>query len=229
MVTRILVIEDNLETRTLYKDWLAQAGFEPLLAATGAEGVRFLYNYRPVLILLDLMLPGMDGWETCRRIREACDIPIIIVSGKNDKSDIVRGFELGADDYITKPLDHRELVARIRAVLQRNKNKQTDEPSIFSCNGLRVDLRTHIVSVEGRKVKLSPTEFRLLSYLARNQEKVIGHKELLLRVWGPAYINEREYIKLHILYLRRKIEEDPGNPKYILTERGIGYRLTAEP
>ena len=229
MATRRLVIDDDPEVRNLFKERLAQAGFDPLLASTGSEGMRLLYTYRPSMVLLDIVLPGMDGWETCRRIREACDVPVIIISGKSTKSDIIRGFELGADDFVVKPFDYKELLARVRAVLERSKNKQGEEPSVFVCNALRIDVRTHSVTVNQRRVNLSPIQFRLLSYLARNLNKVVTHKELLLRVWGPAYINEREYIKLNILYLRKKIEIDPKNPAYIITERGVGYRLAAEP
>ncbi len=228
MSNRVLVIDDDLEIRNLLKERLSQSGFEPLLAATGSEGMRLLYSYRPSMILLDILMPGMDGWETCRRIREACDVPVIIVSGKNNKNDIVRGFELGIDDFVTKPFECRELIARLRAVLERSKGGHAEEPSVFSCKGLRVDIRSHAVTVDDRKVKLSPTQFSLLHYLARNLNKVVSHKELLLRVWGPAYVNEREYIKLHILYLRKKIESDPKNPKFIVTERGVGYRISAE-
>jgi two-component system KDP operon response regulator KdpE len=174
------------------------------------------------------MLPGLDGWEACRRIREASDIPIIIVSGRNSNNDILRGFELGADDYVSKPFDHKELLSRVRAVLRRSKTSAADEPSVLTCNDVQVDLKTHQVVANGRTVTLSPTEFRLLVYLMRNQNKVVGHRELLFHVWGPAYVNEREYIKLYVRYLRKKLEEDPENPKYILTQRGLGYRLAID-
>jgi len=228
MPDKILVIEDNTESRALLEDLLSAAGYEPLSASNALEGLRLLYNSHPALVLLDIMLPGIDGWEACRRIREASDVPIIIVSGRNSNTDILRGFELGADDYVSKPFDHKELLSRVRAVLRRSKNNGGDEPAVLTCKEVHVDLRTHQVSVNSRRVTLSPTEFRLLVYLMRNQNKVIGHRELLFHVWGPAYVNEREYIKLYIRYLRKKLEEDPENPKYILTQRGLGYRLAME-
>jgi len=226
---QILVIEDDTESRTLLEDVLSAAGYEPLSASNTLEGLRHLYNSRPALVLLDIMLPGLDGWEACRRIREASEIPIIIVSARSSSTDILRGFELGADDYVRKPFEHKELLSRLRAVLRRSKNGDGKEPSVFRCDGLEADLRTHHVSVKGRRVMLSPTEFRLLIYLMRKQNTVVSHRELLFHVWGPAYVNEREYIKLYVRYLRKKLEEDPENPKYIVTQRGLGYRLAPEP
>ena len=229
MPDQILVIEDDPESRALLEDLLSAAGYEPLSASNTLEGLRRLYNSRPALVLLDIMLPGLDGWEACHRIREASDIPIIIVSARSSNTDILRGFELGADDYVRKPFEHKELLSRLRAVLRRSKNGNGKEPSVFRCDGLEADLRTHNVSVKGRRVMLSPTEFRLLIYLMRKQNTVLSHRELLFHVWGPAYVNEREYIKLYVRYLRKKLEEDPENPKYIVTQRGLGYRLAQEP
>ncbi len=229
MPDQILVIEDDPESRALLEDLLSAAGYEPLSASNTLEGLRVVHNSRPALVLLDIMLHGLDGWEACRRIRQASEVPFIIVSGRSSNTDILRGFELGADDYVTKPFDHRELLSRVRTVLRRSENGQGKEPSVFRCNGLEVDLRTHRVSVNGRRVTLSPTEFRLLIYLIRRQNRVISHKELLFHVWGPAYVNETEYVKLYMCYLRKKLEEDPNNPKYLVNQRGVGYRLAPGP
>ena len=229
MADRILVVEDDTESRTLLEDLLSTAGYEPLSASNALDALRLLYNSRPDLVLLDVMLPGSDGWEACRRIREASETPIVIVSARCSNVDILRGFELGADDYVAKPFDNRELLSRVRAILRRSNNGQGKEPSVLRCDGLEADLRTHHVSVKGRSVTLSPTEFRLLIYLMRKQNTVVTHRELLFHVWGPAYANEREYIKLYVRYLRRKIEDDPENPKYIVTQRGLGYRLSQGP
>jgi DNA-binding response OmpR family regulator len=229
MPDRILVIEDDKETRALLEDLLSTAGYETLSADSAQEGMRLLYNSHPALVLLDTTLPHLDRWETCRRIREASEIPIIIVSARCTNIDILRGFELGADDFVCKPYDPKELLSRVKAVLRRSKNGQGEETSVFRCDGLEADLRTHRVSVNGRRVMLSPTEFRLLIYLMRKQNTVVSHRELLFNVWGPAYVNAREYIKLYVSYLRKKLEEDPGNPKYIVNERGLGYRLAQEP
>jgi len=229
MPDRILVIEDDAESRALLEDLLSAAGYEPLSASNTLEGLRLVYNSRPALVLLDIMLPGLDGWEACRRIRQESDVPLIIVSGRSSNTDILRGFELGADDYVAKPFDHRELLSRVRTVLRRSENGQGKEPSVFRCNGLEVDLRSHRVLVNGRRVALSPTEFRLLTYLIRKQNTVISQKELLFHVWGPAYVNETEYVKLYMCYLRKKLEEDPNNPKYLVNQRGVGYRLAPGP
>jgi len=226
---QILVIEDDPESRALLEDSLSAAGYVPLSTSNALDGLRLLYNSRPALVLLDIVLPGLDGWEACRRIREASEIPIIIVSGRSSHTDILRGFELGADDYVSKPFDKKELLSRVRAVLRRSKNGEGKELSVFRCDGLEADLRTHHVSVKGRKVTLSPTEFRLLIYLMRKQNTVVTHRELLFHVWGPSYVNERDYIKLYVRYLRKKLEKDPENPKYIVTQRGLGYRLTPGP
>ena len=229
MPDQILVIEDDPESRALLEDLLSAAGYEPLSASNTLEGLRRLYNSRPALVLLDIMLPGLDGWEACHRIREASDIPIIIVSARSSNTDILRGFELGADDYVIRPFEHKELLSRVRAVLRRSKNGDGKEPSALKCDGLEADLRTHRVSVKGRMVALSPTEFRLLTYLMRKQNSVVSHRELLFNVWGPAYVNEKEYIKLYVSYLRKKLEEDPEKPKYIVNQRGVGYRLAQGP
>jgi len=229
MPDKILVIEDNTESRALLEDLLSAAGYEPLSASNALEGLRLLYNSHPALVLLDIMLPGIDGWEACRRIREASEVPIIIVSGRSSNIDILRGFELGADDYVIRPFEHKELLSRVRAVLRRSKNGDGKEPSALKCDGLEADLRTHRVSVKGRMVALSPTEFRLLIYLMRKQNSVVSHRELLFNVWGPAYVNEKEYIKLYVSYLRKKLEEDPEKPKYIVNQRGVGYRLAQGP
>ena len=229
MPDKILVIEDNTESRALLENLLSAAGYEPLSASNALEGLRLLYNSHPALVLLDIMLPGIDGWEACRRIREASEVPIIIVSGRSSNIDILRGFELGADDYVIRPFEHKELLSRVRAVLRRSKNGDGKEPSALKCDGLEADLRTHRVSVKGRMVALSPTEFRLLTYLMRKQNSVVSHRELLFNVWGPAYVNEKEYIKLYVSYLRKKLEEDPEKPKYIVNQRGVGYRLAQGP
>ena len=229
MPDQILVVEDDPESGALLEDLLSAAGYEPLSASNTLEGLRLVYNSRPVLVLLDVMLPGLDGWEACCRIRQASEVPFIIVSGRSSNTDILRGFELGADDYVAKPFDHRELLSRVRTVLRRSENGQGKEPSVFRCNGLEVDLRSHRVLVNGRRVTLSPTEFRLLIYLMRKQNRVISHKELLFHVWGPAYVNESDYIKLYMCYLRKKLEEDPNNPEYLVSQRGVGYRLAPGP
>jgi len=224
----VLVIEDEPEMQSLIRTWLGRAGYEVLLAADGLQGLRHLYSSRPGLVLLDVMLPRLDGWEICRRIREACETPVIMVTAKNTRPDVIKGFDLGADDYITKPFDFPELLARIRSVLRRTGGTQKEETPVFKWSGLEVDFRTHRVSLEGKPVSLSPTEFRLLACLVRNLNRVVSHEQLLLSAWGPAYVNEKEYIKLYVRYLRKKLERDPEAPRFILTERGMGYRFAVD-
>ncbi|RMF38430.1 MAG: DNA-binding response regulator [Chloroflexi bacterium] len=173
------------------------------------------------------MMPDMDGWTVCERLRELSDVPIIFVTAIGKEADIVRGLEMGADDYLVKPFSPRELLARIEAVLRRARQGGGTgiEARVYKNGPLTVDLESREVRVNGKPVDLTPIEFKLLSALIRNEGKVLTHRFLLSQVWGPAYEEERQYLKLYIWYLRQKIEEDPSHPKLIITERGVGYRL----
>lgn len=223
---KILIIDDENDFLNQAHDRLQNAGYEIILAENGIAGLRKMFVNRPDLVLLDLSLPEMDGWEVCRRIRDMSDVPVIMLSFNLRKPDILKGFSLGADDFISKPPDFPELIARIGAVLRRSSSIKRDEkPSIFQHPDLQVDWRSHQVEIRGKPVKLSPTEFKLLTCLIENRGWLVSHEELLRKVWGPDYISDRSFVKLYIRYLRQKIERDPSRPQLILTERGVGYRF----
>ena len=227
MKEKILVVDDDAELLSLTETWLRNTGYEPLVAKDGIEGLQLVYSGRPDLVLLDVRMPRMDGWEVCRRIREMCDIPVIMISVNGQKADLLRGFSLGVDDYITKPFHFPELVARVQSVLRRYiASHHRDDNVTFHNEEMDLDWRSRQVWVRGQKIAVSPTEFRLLSCLIENRGWVVTHEELLRKVWGPNYFGDKAYVKLYIRYLRQKVEKDPGNPKWIMTERGVGYRFS---
>jgi two-component system KDP operon response regulator KdpE len=208
---------------------LERRNYRVVVAANGREGLQKAYQARPDLIILDIMMPEMDGWEVCQRLRELSNVPIIMLTARNIKGDIVKGLESGADDYLTKPFSAAELEARIQAVLRRSNSGdgKTKARSSFYSNGyLTIDFDRRTVKVQGEIIELTPTEFKLLSCLVRNEGRVLPHRYLLTEVWGPEYADEVDYVKLYIRYLRLKIEEDPSEPVYIQTEWGIGYRFS---
>jgi two-component system KDP operon response regulator KdpE len=208
---------------------LERKDYRVVAASSGRDGLQKAYQYRPDLVILDIMMPGMDGWEVCRRLRELSNVPIIMLTARSLKGDVVKGLEAGADDYLTKPFSAMELDARIQAVLRRSSgnNGQGNSRSSFYSNGhLDIDFDRRIVKVRDERIDLTPTEFKLLSCLVRNEGRVLPHRYLLTEVWGPEYADEVDYVKLYIRYLRLKIEDDPSDPAYILTEWGIGYRFS---
>ena len=226
MSARILVIEDDTAIAALTQLQLETRGYQVQLAYDGAEGLRQAYAWQPDLVILDIMMPDVDGWTVCERLRELSDVPIIFVTAIGKETDIVRGLEMGADDYIKKPFSPRELVARIEAVLRRDTRGGTSiETRTYENGPLSVNLENRQVKLNGEHVELTPIEFKLLSTFIRNEDKVLMHRFLLSQVWGPAYEEERQYLKLYVWYLRQKIEEDPSKPRLILTERGVGYRF----
>lgn len=226
MATTILVIEDDQAIASLTQLQLENRGYEVRVAYDGAEGLRQAYAVQPDLVVLDIMMPDMDGWTVCERLRELSDVPIIFVTAVGKEADIVRGLEMGADDYLVKPFSPRELVARIEAVLRRGEREGISfESRIYQNGPLSVNLENRQVKLNDNLVDLTPIEFKLLSTFIRNEDKVLTHRFLLSQVWGPAYEEERQYLKLYVWYLRQKIEEDPSNPLLIQTERGVGYRL----
>lgn len=226
---KILLIEDDIEFSNLTGMWLKNAGYDVFTAQDGVEGMRRVYSNRPNLVLLDANIPKMDGWEVCRRIRDMSDIPVMLVTVNGKKGDKLKGFDLGADDYVTKPVDFRELVARVQAVLRRaNPSSIETEPSNFHNGEIEIEWRSRQVYVRGECVKLSPTEFKILSCLIKNQGWIVTHEQLLEKAWGPNYIGDKSFVKLYIRYLRQKIEENPHTPRLILTERGVGYYFAQE-
>jgi len=226
MAERILVIDDEELTVQLIAMLLERRGFEVIRAYRAEEGLREAYRTHPDLILLDIMMPEMDGWEVCRRLRELSDVPIIFLTAKDDVRDVVRGLEMGADDYVVKPYDNDELVARIRAHLRRVPKPAIAEELVFDGGNFRINFISREVKVRGQPVHLTPKEFNLLGVLARNAGRVITRTELVKEAWGPEYGDAIDSLKLYIHYLRQKVEVDPQHPNYIMTSRGVGYRFT---
>jgi two-component system, OmpR family, alkaline phosphatase synthesis response regulator PhoP len=223
---RILVVDDERRMVGFIRLNLEQDGFEVIEAHNGSEALERLRDSLPDLVLLDVMMPDIDGFEVLRTIREISQIPVIMLTAKSEEDDIVKGLELGADDYVTKPFSPRELVTRVKAVLRRGSSFEDDEEGLIEVDDrLKIDFGRREVWVDDELVKLRPTEYRLLYHLVRNAGWVLTHDQILTKVWGYEYRDEPHYVRLYINYLRKKIEEDPSNPKYILTERGVGYRF----
>lgn len=225
MGEKILIVDDEETTVQLLTVLLEQKGFEVIKAYRAEDGLRKAYRLHPDLVLLDIMMPGMDGMEFCRRLRELSDVPIIFLTALTDRRDVVKGLEMGADDYIVKPYDTDELVARIRAHLRRAPSNRVVEELVFGGGELRINLLNREVIVNGEPRHLTPKEFDLLSVLARNAGRVLTRRELVREAWGAEYDDAVDSLKLYIHYLRKKIERDPLNPEYILTSRGVGYRF----
>ncbi|MEX1248539.1 MAG: response regulator transcription factor [Anaerolineales bacterium] len=223
---RILVVDDEERIVRFIRLNLEQDGFQVVDAFTGKQAMDKLRQALPDLILLDVMLPDLDGFQVLKMIRENHDLPVIMLTAKTEEDDRVRGLELGADDYVTKPFSPRELVSRVRAVLRRTeKTREGKEGAIQVDERLKIDFDRREVWVEGKQVKLRPTEYRLLYHLVQNAGWVVTHDQILAKVWGYEYRDEPHYVRLYVNYLREKLEKDPANPKYILTERGVGYRF----
>ncbi len=223
---KILVVDDEQRMVRFIQLNLEQDGFEVVTAYNGKEALEQVRTQLPDLILLDIMMPDINGFEVLKKIREVNNVPVIMLTAKGEEDDRIQGLELGADDYITKPFSPRELVSRIRAVLRRTKSFKEDQvDQIIVDDRLTIDFSRREVWVEGKKVDLRPTEYRLLYHLVQNAGWVNTHEQLLSKVWGFEYQDEPHYVRLYVNYLRKKLEEDPSNPKYILTERGVGYRF----
>lgn len=225
MVEKILVVDDEETTIKLISMILTEAGFEVIKAHSAEDALRKAYRMHPDLVLLDIMMPDMDGWDVCRRLRELSDVPIIFVTALTQPEDIVRGLEMGADDYVSKPYEPKELIARIRAHLRRVPQNTVTEELVFDGGRLQINLLNHEVTVGGEECHLTPKEFDLLSVLARNAGRVMTRRELVTQAWGEEYADATDSLKLYIHYLRKKIEDDPANPAYLLTSRGVGYRF----
>lgn len=224
---KILVVEDEEDIIHLLRFRLEQEGYRVVDACNGVEGLRLLQQEHPSLVVLDVMMPRMNGWETCKRIRQYSDVPIIMLTALGQETDKVRGLELGADDYITKPFSLAELVARVRAALRRGQQPLATNVTVQIDERLTVDRAQRQVVVDGQKTELSPTEFRILDCFLDNLGRILTHQSLLTQVWGWEYLDETDYLKVYIHHLRKKIEENPSKPRYIVTERGLGYRFQA--
>lgn len=223
---QILVVDDEERMVRFIRLNLEHDGFQVIEAYKGMKALDLVRTQLPDLVLLDVMLPDIDGFEVLRLIREASTVPVIMLTAKGEEEDRVRGLESGADDYIAKPFSPRELVSRVRAVLRRVQiSSGSSEGMIEVDERLKIDFSRREVWVDEKLVKLRPTEYRLLYHLVQNAGWVLSHEQLLAKVWGYEYQDEPHYVRLYINYLRKKIEEDPANPRYILTERGAGYRF----
>lgn len=222
----ILVVDDEPRMVSFMRLNLELEGCRVISAVNGREALDRAREEMPDVMLLDIMMPGMDGFETLRRLRQFSQLPVLILTARADEEDRIKGLELGADDYIGKPFSHRELVSRIRAVLRRHyAPPPAPQTTVVVDDRLTIDFARREVLVEGERVNLRPTEYRLLYHLVQNAGYVMNHETLLTRVWGPEYRDETHYLRLYVTYLRQKIEADPSNPKYIMTERGVGYRF----
>lgn len=227
MAKKILVVDDEPGQIRLASQLLTAGGYTVLKANSGQEAVRLVYDSKPDLVLLDVMMPEIDGWQTCRLIREVSEVPVIMLTGKrNSEDDIVRGLECGADEYLAKPVGNRELLARVKAALRRAEKpsyKKENKKTVFTSDYLTIDVAERKVIANGQRLKLTPREFRLLALLVENADHIMSHQQVLEHVWGWEYIDDVDYVRIYVSHLRQKIEPDPSTPKYILTEPGVGY------
>ena len=221
----VLVVDDESRMVEFIAMNLELEGFHVVRAANGSGALEKATKEHPDLVLLDIMMPDMDGFETLQELREISSVPVIFLTAKSEEVDRIKGLDLGADDYITKPFSPKELVSRIRAVLRRTEPAAVTSSEIVVDNELRINFDQRKVIVRGQEIRLRPTEYRLLYQLVTNAGKLLTHEVILSRVWGAEYRDEDQYVRLYITYLRQKIEKDPKNPKYILSERGLGYRF----
>jgi two-component system KDP operon response regulator KdpE len=224
----ILVIDDNRLDRKIARDSLASAGFSVAEAQDGQAGLRCLFESRPDLVLLDVIMPGLDGWSVCERIRDLRDVPVILLTSLNREEEMIRGLNLGADDFVSKPISPNHLIARVRAVLRRAARRGAPEDAqdiAYDDGTLLIDSGRHEVSLRGEKVELTPTEFRLLVALARQPGRLQTYESLLKSVWGPEYTDDIDFLRVYVWRLRKRLEPDAEKPRWILTERGFGYRF----
>jgi two-component system, OmpR family, KDP operon response regulator KdpE len=223
-MTELLIIDDDKGLTQLLNDYLSGQGYSVRAVENGKLGLRAMYERPPDIILLDVTMPEKDGWETLKRIREISNLPVIMLTARGDEADILHGFSLGADDYVTKPFSFAQLSARMRAVLGRSVQENSVDTKL-SAGGLEVDIRLKRVWRDGQLLALTPTEFKLLVTLMRHPGDVISPKELVKEVWGAQYASEIGHVRRYIWHLRQKIEPDPENPLYIHNDRGFGYRF----
>jgi len=221
----ILIVEDDRNTASLVATYLEREGFATVLAYDGKHGLELARRHRPIFVILDLMLPKVDGREVCRTLRGFSDVPVLMLTARGEEVDRIVGFSLGADDYVVKPFSPRELVERVKAILRRTQSVDRARETVLSCDGLVLDPERHTVTLHGRPVALTPSEYKLLHTLMSRPGRVFSRDELLDRINGPGEVVVDRVIDVHVGKLRRKIEADPSTPHYISTVRGIGYRL----
>lgn len=222
--TLILIIDDDSGSLYLTGHLFKKEGTQVLTARDGLEGISKVFSHQPDLIILDVTLPGIDGFEVCRRIRQISDTPVIILTARNDEQEMLKGLEAGADDFLSKPFSPAILLARATAILRRSEGSRSSAETLnFYDEYLSIDFEKHAVAVKGKALKITSTEFRLLTYLVRNAGKALTSEQILSNVWGDRYLDSPEYVHVYVSQLRNKIEENPRQPRYILTVHGIGY------
>lgn len=224
----ILVIDDEPQIQRAIRTILTEKGFRVTTASRGEDGLNLAATHTPDLIILDLGLPDMDGVEVCMRLREWTQTPVIILSVRDSERDKVAALDMGADDYLTKPFGIEELLARVRVALRHAGNRKEEQNKVVKAGPITIDLVWHIVKRGEEEIKLTGIEYKLLAYLAANHHRVLTHQSILSQVWGPEDADHIEYLRVYMRQLRKKLEEDPERPKYILTEPGIGYRFIAD-
>jgi DNA-binding response OmpR family regulator len=224
----ILVVDDDIRMVRMMKRILELESFQVITAGSGDQALKMFDKETPSLVLLDIMMPDMDGWTVCRRIREFSQVPIIIVTARGGDKEKVEGLEIGADDYITKPFSAGELVARVRAVLRRSGTNETHHETVFRYKDLEIDYTSRRVTVKGKDLKLTATEYKMLSYICLNAGRVVTPDQLLNKVWGEEYLGAAHLLQVNIARLRKKLGDDAKQPQYIITRSGIGY-IMAKP
>ncbi len=225
---RIVLVDDEPRVVHLVREVLSATGFEVMAAFSGESAIELVALEQPDLVLLDIILPGtLDGYQVAKRLREFTDVPIIMLTAKVRESDMLRGFDIGADDYITKPFSSKELLARIQAVLKRARGGAQSAPSEIVCGDVRIDVARRRVMIGEREINLTPTEYNLLRELATHPNQVLFHEQLLTKVWGAKYRDDLDYLRSYIHYLRKKLEANPAHPKIIISSPGVGYMLVA--
>lgn len=226
MNEKILVVDDEPRVARLVSEVLTAVGYQVVVAVNGKAAIEKVALEQPDLVLLDILLPpGIDGYQVCARIREFSDVPVIMLTAKARDADILAGFDAGADDYLSKPFNAKELVARVKAVLRRRHRPEAVVTSTMSCGDLEINFARRAVTVRGESIELTRTEFDLLRCLALSPNRVLSHEEILTEVWGAEYRNDLEYLRAYVRYLRRKIEADPANPQVVINSPGVGYVL----
>jgi two-component system KDP operon response regulator KdpE len=225
LTTTILAVDDDPTLLRFLAEFLEHEGFRVVRANRGQSALKAFFEERPDLVVLDLMMPGMDGWEVCARIREMSKTPVILLTAKDTEADKLRGFRLGVDDYVTKPFSLAELTARVRAVLARSAARVDETPNIVHSGPLIIDMRKREVLVEGEKIALTRTEFRLLAYLGQHAGEAVSQDELVTEIWGSDSKRGGSALRRYVWLLRKKLEPDPANPKYLVNVHGFGYRL----
>ena len=222
--TRILVVDDEPQIRRMLRTSLGAHGYDIVESASGAEALVRVADDAPDIVILDLGLPDLDGTEVIRRLREWSEVPVVVLSVRSREADKIAALDAGADDYVNKPFGMGELMARLRAALRHRLRRQGETP-IFRAEGVTVDLVRRLVSRDGVEVKLSPREYELLRHLVQHAGRVVTHRQILREVWGPAHVEDTQYLRVYVGQLRHKLERDPGAPGLIVTEPGVGYRL----